>query len=66
MKNKLKNFIILAILLFLYTFICAQNYVSAVSNNLSQAVFRLHVLANSNSEEDQNHPLNTYYLKEQS
>lgn len=54
MKNKLKNFIILAILLFLYTFICAQNYVSAVSNNLSQAVFRLHVLANSNSEEDQN------------
>ena len=54
MKNKLKNFIILAFLLFLYTFICAQNYVSAVSNNLSQAVFRLHVLANSNSEEDQN------------
>ena len=54
MKNKLKNFIILAILLFLYTSICAQNYVSAVSNNLSQAVFRLHVLANSNSEEDQN------------
>ena len=50
MKNKLKNFIILAILLFLYTFICAQNYVSAVSNNLSQAVFRLHVLANINSE----------------
>lgn len=54
MKNKLKNFIILSILLFLYTFICAQSYVSAVSNNLSQAVFRLHVLANSNSEQDQN------------
>jgi len=52
-SSKIKTFSILAILLFLYTFICAQNYVSAVSNNLSEAVFRLHVLANSNSEADQ-------------
>ena len=52
-SSKIKTFSILAILLLLYTFICAQNYVSAVSNNLSEAVFRLHVLANSNSEADQ-------------
>ncbi len=52
-NTKIKNFSILAILLFLYTFICAQNYVSAVSYNLSDAVFRLHVLANSDSTEDQ-------------
>ena len=51
--TKLKNICIISILLFLYVFICAQNYVSAVSNTLSDAVFRLHVLANSNSEEDQ-------------
>lgn len=54
MKNsKLKKFILLTFLLFIYIFICAQGYVSAVSNNLSQAVFRLHVLANSDSDEDQ-------------
>lgn len=54
MKNsKLRKLSLLAFLLFLYIFICAQNYVFAVSNNLSEAVFRLHVLANSDSEEDQ-------------
>ncbi len=52
-SSKVKSFSLIALLLFLYTFICAQNYVYAVSNNLSQAVFRLHVLANSNSDEDQ-------------
>jgi len=54
MKNtKLKTFIILTILLFLYIFVSAQSYVTAVSNNLSEAVFRLHVIANSNTKEDQ-------------
>lgn len=54
MKNpKLRNFSLIVFLLFIYVFICAQNYVSAVSNNLSEAVFRLHVLANSDSAEDQ-------------
>ena len=33
--TKLKNICIISILLFLYVFICAQNYVSAVSNTLS-------------------------------
>lgn len=50
---KIKNYAILAFLLFLYTFICAQDYVTAVSSNLSSAVFRLHVIANSDSDEDQ-------------
>lgn len=54
-KNaKLKNAILLIFLLSLYVFISAQSYVSAISNDLSQAVFRLHVIANSDSEEDQN------------
>ena len=54
MKNqKLKSFIGLALLLFLYVFISAQSYVTAVSTNLSDAVFRLHVIANSDTDEDQ-------------
>lgn len=52
-NSQLRNFSIIMLLLFIYTFICAHSYVSAVSNNLSQAVFRLHVIANSNSNEDQ-------------
>lgn len=55
MKNtKLKNAIFLILLLFIYTFICAKSYVTAISSDLSNAVFRLHVIANSDSEEDQN------------
>lgn len=51
--KKIFNFCFLIFLLFLYVFISAQNYVSAVSTNISDAVFRLHVIANSNTEEDQ-------------
>lgn len=54
MKNtKFRNLILLTFLLFLYVFISAQSYVTAISSNLSQAVFRLHVIANSDSDEDQ-------------
>ena len=52
-NTKLKTFILLSFLLVIYVFISAQSYVTAVSNNLSDAVFRLHVVANSNSSEDQ-------------
>ena len=52
-NSKLRNLSLLTFLLFIYIFICAQNYVLATSNNLSESVFRLHVLANSDSEEDQ-------------
>lgn len=56
--NKIKNSkigitIILSLLLFLYTIVCSISYVEAVSNDISSSVFRLHVIANSNSDEDQ-------------
>ena len=43
-----------SILFLTYFFICAYSYVDAVSTDISSSVFRLHVLANSNSDEDQN------------
>lgn len=53
-KNpKLKMILILSILLFIYTSICALSYAQSVSSDLCNSVFRLHVLANSNSDEDQ-------------
>lgn len=55
MKNsKVKATIILTFLLMLYTFICALNYVQAVSSDISSNVFRLHVIANSDTQVDQN------------
>ena len=48
-----KRFLILIFLLFLYTIICAVSYVNAVSSNIESSVFRLHVIANSDSKEDQ-------------
>ena len=48
-----KRFLILLILLFVYTIICAFSYVNAVSSNIESSVFRLHVIANSDSKEDQ-------------
>lgn len=53
-SKKVKNSLILLFLLFLYVSISAISYVSAVSTNISEGVFRLHVIANSDSEEDQN------------
>lgn len=49
----MKKIIILFLLLFLYTTICVFSYVQAVSQNISNSVFRLHVIANSDSDEDQ-------------
>ena len=52
--NKLKSFFVILFLFFVFVFINACNYVSAISDNISSNVFRLHVIANSNSDEDQN------------
>ncbi len=52
--KKSKIFILLIILLCLYIFLSAYSYVNLISNDLRNNVFRLHVIANSNSEEDQN------------
>lgn len=53
-SKKVKNSLILLFLLFLYVTISAISYVHAVSHDIEQSVFRLHVIANSDSEEDQN------------
>ena len=56
MKNLLKKYkvvLILVSLLFLYTFICAISYAESTSENIADSVFRLHVIANSDSKEDQ-------------
>ncbi len=49
-----KRFFIVLILFSLFVFISAISYVDAVSKDLSNSVFRLHVIANSDSTEDQN------------
>ncbi len=48
-----KIYLFLIFLLFIYVIFCAQSYSNAVSSNISTAVFRLHVIANSDSNEDQ-------------
>lgn len=57
MKNTLisfiKRFFIVIILFSFFVFISALSYVNAVSENIANSVFRLHVIANSDSEEDQ-------------
>lgn len=54
MKKNLKMVIILTFLLFLYTSICAISYAQNISTDISNSVFRLHVIANSDTQEDQN------------
>ena len=61
MKNSLKNikfsffkrFLIVLILFSFFVFISVFSYVNAVSYDISNSVFRLHVIANSDSKEDQ-------------
>lgn len=50
----LKRFLVLIVLFSIYVFICAFSYANAVSTNIADSVFRLHVIANSDTEEDQN------------
>lgn len=52
--KKFRMIIILSILLFLYTTICAISYAENISTDLSNNLFRLHVIANSDLDEDQN------------
>lgn len=52
-NKNLKNFIIILLLFIAFIFVNACSYVSAVSSNISNNVFRLHVIANSNSDNDQ-------------
>lgn len=52
--KKFKKFLIIFTLFIVYLFFCIFSYSNAVSKNISDSVFRLHVIANSNSQEDQN------------
>ena len=54
LNSKIKRFILIILLLLIYCTICAFSYVNAVSTNIQNSVFRLHVIANSDSDEDQN------------
>jgi len=53
MKN-LKRFLIIFLLFIVYIMIYVFSYSNAISEDISNNVFRLHVIANSNSNEDQN------------
>lgn len=53
-SKKVKYSLILIILLSIYIFISAVSYVTAISSDLENSIFRLHVIANSDSNEDQN------------
>ena len=54
MKKNLKMVIILSFLLFIYISISAFSYAQTISTDIANSVFRLHVIANSDSKEDQN------------
>ena len=49
----LKRLLLIINLLAIFIVVSALSYVSAVSENISNSVFRLHVIANSDSDEDQ-------------
>ena len=50
----LKKYIIITILLILYILVYSIAYANSTISNLIYKIFRLHVIANSNSETDQN------------
>ena len=52
-KN-LKRYFIITLLLFVYILIYSFSYANNIISDISNSVFRLHVIANSDSDEDQN------------
>ncbi len=53
-NSKFKRFILVSALLILYVCISAVSYTHAVTTDIADSVFRLHVIANSDSAENQN------------
>lgn len=53
-KSNLSKFFIIFLLLAIFILLSANSYVNAISSNIADGVFRLHVIANSDSVEDQN------------
>lgn len=54
MKKNIFIIFLIIFLFFIYIILCINSYVSAVSSDISASVFRLHIIANSDSERDQN------------
>lgn len=54
LNSKIKRFILLTLLLILYILVSAISYTNAVCSDIQESIFRLHVIANSDSAEDQN------------
>ena len=52
--NYLVKILLIIFLFILFLFITINSYANSVFTELSENIFRLHILANSNSEEDQN------------
>lgn len=52
-KSIIYKILLLLSLLAIFVFFSAYSYVTAISRNISDSVFRLHVIANSDSDEDQ-------------
>ena len=52
--STISRLLLLIFLLTIFIFFSAYSYVTAVSSDISDSVFRLHVIANSDSQEDQN------------
>ena len=51
---KLKKMLIIFVLFLLYFIFNSISYSYSISNDLEKNLFRLHIIANSDSEEDQN------------
>lgn len=49
----MKKILFILLLLITYIFICAYSYSTDISNELSNSILRLHIIANSNSKKDQ-------------
>ena len=54
MKSFFKKLLIIFILFMIYILFSLSSYSNAVSTDIQNSVFRLHVIANSDSKEDQN------------
>ncbi len=52
-KNLFLKIILIVFLFFLFIFISSYSYSSSVFKNLSSNIFRLHIVANSDEEKDQ-------------
>lgn len=53
MKSKISRILLLIFLFILFILISTYTYANSVFNDLSSNIFRLHILANSDSSEDQ-------------